>query len=418
MKTFIRSSDQQLAVLASSTDFLPRSYIFRTGGILEENRVEPEPLPAKSWTFRMARSKKKSDAPPATAGDSGFRVKIFKWIAGVTAVISLIIGVHQVITLGRTARERRQQVAELLAIETVQKGSGNFAGAWASLEKASQLDNSSREVRRAQEDLGMAWLEAGRLSGDNMRFSDIADKVTPALSRAVASEDRSRRADAYAHLGWADFLRSRDGVGGLDPEGSYQKALAEDPDNVYANAMLGHATLWHGGKLDDARRYFAKALATGRGREYVRGLQLAALLNRHAEETEDETIRVANEMHKGSEKPDAVPAPMRDRLFSIYYDRVAVPRPRPEFLAVVPPAEHLATFKWLFAEMNLEEGKSLQREYWLATLEEASGQTAAALQRFRSLRSVFPPEASRLSESIDAALKRLSQNEPQRHPPP
>jgi tetratricopeptide (TPR) repeat protein len=342
-------------------------------------------------------------------GEPGVRAKIFKWIAGVTAIASLILGVQQVVSIGAAARQKRRQVTELLATEKVQKDSGNFAGAWEGLEKASLLDSSSREVRRAQEDLGMAWLEASRLSGETQKFSDIVEKVTPALARAASSEDRSRRADAYAHLGWADFLRSRDGVGGLDPEASYRKALAEDPKNVYANAMLGHATLWRRGKLEDARRYFATALATGRAREYVRGLQLAALLNNHAEADEDEAIRVANEMRKGSEKFDSLSARIRDRLFSIYYDRVAVPRPRPEFVSVVPPAEHLATFQWLFADANLEEGKSLQREYWLATLEEASGQQVQALQRFRFLSSKLRRDgSSRMSASIDAAITRLS----------
>lgn len=355
----------------------------------------------------MARAKKR--APPAAGADTGLRARVFKWIAGVTAVASLVLVVHQVINLGGAAHQKRRQVAELLAAEKVQKDSGNFAGAWASLEKASLLDSSSRDVRRAQEDLGMAWLEAGRVGGENPKFSDIADKVVPALSRAAASEDRSRRADSYAHLGWADFLRSRDGVGGLDPEASYRKALAEDPKNVYANAMLGHATLWRGGKLEDARHYFANALATRRASEYVRGLQLAALLNNHVEEAEDEAIRVANEMRKGSEKLDPLRARIRDRLFSVYYDRVGFPRPKPEFLSVVPPAEHLATFQWLFADANFEEGKSLQREYWLATLEEASGQQAQALQRFRSLRSRLPRDgSSRMSASVDDAITRLT----------
>jgi tetratricopeptide (TPR) repeat protein len=352
-------------------------------------------------------------ASQGSAGKGGVRGKIFKWIAAITAVISLVLGVQQVVSLGKAARDRRRQVSELLGMEKIQKESGNFTGAWASLEKASGLDDSSKEVRRAQEDLAMAWLEAGRVSSENAKFSEITDKVTPVLSRAVASEDRSRRADAYAHLGWADFLRSRDGVG-ADPEVSYRKALAEDPDNVYANAMLGHAALWHGVNLKEARRYFAAALATGRVREYVRGLQFAALLNPNSEEAEEEAIRVANEMRKSGEKLDAIPARYRDRLFNIYYGRARPPGPRPEFLAVVPPAEHLATFQWLFAGEQFEGGKDVLREYWQATLEEASGQSSEALRRLRSLRSRIQREgsASTLTDSVDGAIARLSRSKP------
>ncbi len=353
----------------------------------------------------MAGTRKRRGASPPAAGETGVRARIFKWIAGITAVISLVIGVHQLVTLGGASRQRRRQVAELLSTESVQRSSGDFAGAWTSLDKAIQIDNSNSQARREQEDLAMAWLDADRPIGENQKFSDLVEKVAPAVSRAAASEDRSRKADAFAHLGWADFLRSRDGVGGLKPEDSYRKALEEDPNNVYANAMLGHLTLWKGRKLDDARRYFATALATGRVREFVRRLQLSALFNYHEEELENEAVRVANEMRKGSEKLNER---ARSNLFSVYYDRIAAPRPKPDFLAVVPPAEHLATVQWLFADASLGDDKKLQREYWLAILEEASGHPAEALQRFRLLRSKLPRGASRMSESVDAAIQRLA----------
>src|SRR5262245_27001799 len=204
----------------------------------------------------MARRRKKSGQAAAAAGDSGIRARVLKWIAFVAAIVSLILGINELLTMNKNARERRRQIAELVSSASVQKGSGDFSGAWASLEKASQADPSNRDVQRAQEDLAMAWLESGR-PGPNAKFFDLTDKVTPVLSRAATSEDRVRRADAFAHLGWADFLRSREGAGGVDPEASYRKALAEDPNNPYAKAMLGHWKLWRGGKLDDARRDFA-----------------------------------------------------------------------------------------------------------------------------------------------------------------
>ncbi len=160
----------------------------------------------------MAGTRKRRGASPPAAGETGVRARIFKWIAGITAVISLVIGVHQLVTLGGASRQRRRQVAELLSTESVQRSSGDFAGAWTSLDKAIQIDNSNSQARREQEDLAMAWLDADRPIGENQKFSDLVERVAPAVSRAAASEDRSRKADAFAHLGWADFLRSRDGV--------------------------------------------------------------------------------------------------------------------------------------------------------------------------------------------------------------
>ncbi|HKF44475.1 MAG TPA: hypothetical protein VKG01_15365 [Thermoanaerobaculia bacterium] len=362
----------------------------------------------------MAKTKKKGGASPSAApGDSGPRAKILKWVGFVTALIGLVLGLNQVISLARGSRERRRQVAELVSSAAVQRDSGDFPAAWASLEKAVQIDGSNQDVRRKQEDLAMAWLDSGR-PGVGATFSALAEKVTPVLSRAAASEDRSRRADAFAHMGWADFLRSREGGGGPDPDGSYRKALAEDPNNPYANAMLGHWTLWRGGKLEEANRLFAAALASGRAREFVRGLQISALLNSHAEEAENEAIRVVNEMRKAGEKSEnALTDVARGRLFSIYFGRIDSPRPRLEFLAVVPPAEHLDTFQWLFARIPFDESKSIQREYWLALLEESAGKTNEALQRLRALRSKLPRHsAGRLTDSVDASITRLSRPEP------
>jgi tetratricopeptide (TPR) repeat protein len=325
-------------------------------------------------------------------------------MAAAATAVSLIIGIRQLVKFIGDSRANRRQVAELLTSEPVQRDSGNFAAAWASLEKAALLDPSRGDVRRAQEDLAMAWLENIRLSGEGAKFFDIVDKVTPVLSLAATAADPSRKADALAHLGWADFLRSRDGVGGLDPEASYHKALAADPRNVYAQAMLGHSILWRGGTLLEARRSFEAALATGRARQYVRGLQLSALFNRRSEEAEDEAVRVANEMRKGSETLGA-----RERFFPIYYDRVRAPQPSAAFLTLLPPEEHLATFRWLFDAGTLDEGRRLVAQYWLATLEEASGQPREALQEFRSLRSkVSGTGPSPLHDSAEAGVKRLS----------
>ena len=90
-----------------------------------------------------------------------------------------------------------------------------------------------------------------------------------------------RKADLLAHLGWADFLRWREGQRQLDPADRYRQALAVDPSNVYAHAMLGHWLLWSSDSVVDANRHFDAALQSGRERPFVRRLQLAGLGNKH-----------------------------------------------------------------------------------------------------------------------------------------
>lgn len=49
----------------------------------------------------------------------------------------------------------------------------------------------------------------------------------------------ARKADLLAHLGWAYFLKQRDGDDSLRPETEYKEALTADADNPYANVFWG-----------------------------------------------------------------------------------------------------------------------------------------------------------------------------------
>jgi hypothetical protein len=69
-------------------------------------------------------------------------------------------------------------------------------------------------------------------------------------------------------------------------------ALAEDPTNVIAHAMLGHWLLWSGDSVAVARQHFSAALSTVRNRRFARALELSAFENK---QSDLETIRVAYE---------------------------------------------------------------------------------------------------------------------------
>lgn len=73
------------------------------------------------------------------------------------------------------------------------------------LHKAKALD--------AQADCGMVLVAHARTTGNEARFCDVVDPLTPALAQALATAGGARAADLLAHLGWADFLRSQDGNG-------------------------------------------------------------------------------------------------------------------------------------------------------------------------------------------------------------
>ena len=330
---------------------------------------------------------------------------ILKWVGYATAILSLLFGIRELVKIVSDRIESRRKIEDLLKSEDVELKVRDYAAAWRSLDQASQVDPNSGKVHLAQENVAMAWLEDVHL-GEGQKFSDISEKVEPVLSRGIAStKDPQRSADLLAHLGWAYFLRSRDGVFGLDPVGAYSKAAAEDKNNPYAEAMWGHWILWNQGKLSEAAQHFSSALASGRKRDFVRALQFAALENCPNGECDAEMIRVANDIRKENGTIDAHTV---RRIYSNYYDRVFSPNPLTnQFLNVIPPAEHLATFHWLCDGLDLDDSESMLRMGYLATLEEAAGQKEEALATYRTLRAKVPMHSGPLSDAIDGGIKRL-----------
>jgi tetratricopeptide (TPR) repeat protein len=163
-------------------------------------------------------------------------------------------------------------------------------------------------------------------------------------------------------MGWGDFLKSnKDGQGGLTPEVLYQKSLELDPENPYAHSLLGFHLILSGASLEDAKKHFERALASGRERGYVRYMQLAALLYYQNENLENEAIKIINAMRLAGEK---LPPGDRDyslqwsKLWGIYYFRVLRGNEQQSFLSALSPADHLATFQWLFPGDAIPENKA------------------------------------------------------------
>jgi len=331
---------------------------------------------------------------------------VLKWVGSLTAILSLFFGIRQLVKIVSDRVEANRKIDALLKSEDVELKVRDYAAAWRSLEQASQVTPDSAKVHLAQENLAMAWLDDVHLR-EGEKFSDISEKVEPVLSRGAAStKDSQRSADLLAHIGWAYFLRTRDGVFGLDPVGVYSKAAAQDRNNPYAEAMWGHWILWNRGKLSDASQHFSSALVSGRQRDFVRTLQFAALGNCPNGGCDAEIIRVANEIRKENGTIDADTV---HRIYSNYYGRVFSPDPSANrFLNVIPPGEHLATFHWLFDGLDFDESESMLRGGYLATLEEAAGQREEALANYRALRAKVPMHTGPLSDAIDAGIKRLS----------
>ena len=338
-------------------------------------------------------------------GSSSFS-QILKWVGAATAILSLIAGVRGLQKMVGDRLEAHRQIDTLLTAERIQQQSRDYASAWKSLDQARRIDQDAAAVRAAQENLAMDWLENIRVSGAE-RFSDIAEKLEPVITQGVALEkSATRRADLEAHLGWLYFLRSREGSSGPDPAATYALAAEKDRDNPFAQAMWGHWILWNNGSIADSGTHFSSALSSDRHRDYVRRLQLSALLNCEKPECEAELVRVLNSIRK---EQGAVDADEERRLLSIY-DSALIERESPtrNFVDAIPPAEQLATFQWLFGKLELDNSTSLLRAFDQTFFEENAGQREAALAGYQAIRRQTAGHPGSLLDRVNAGIKRLA----------
>ena len=320
------------------------------------------------------------------------RWKILKMVGKATAVISLLLALNQVTGLVQEFRIHHREFWDAMKTGREQVEREDYAAAYESFKRASELDPIDRDALDMEADAAMLWLENIYYIQEGQHFSDIVNPLLPVLYRARGHSTGPKAADLLAHIGWANFLRSRDfrsrrGAmpAGVSVEPNYQDALRLDPNNPYAHAMWGHWILWEYGELNAALAHFSAALRSGRARPFVRHLQLCSLYNSDGADMHRELFRVANEMRKNQE---SITRGDRSRAFdeSIEF-RLDHQSELLQILNVVPRSEAEATYDWLSQgyEVQDEPFKSLRREFITATLVEIEGKNGEAMSRYQSL---------------------------------
>jgi HEAT repeat protein len=347
----------------------------------------------------------------------GTLAAILKWVGAATAVLSLVFGVYQLVRTVGDIRAQHRQVVELLKLGKDQQAARDYTAAWASFAKAAKaaqaggeiakllgsLSADQRRTREARENLAMVWAEDVHVP-EGKTFSDVVDKLIPVLTRGAEGTTGVREADLLAHIGWANFLRSRDGVLNLAIEEKYREALQIDPANPYAHAMWGHWLIVDGNHLREAKQHFAAAVKSGRERPFVRQYQLAALEWVGEDENKMELIRVCNDMRKDHE-----PLSQEDRRRILSHTIfLYMEAPRAKLAEILPADEDLATYRWLLR--GTDTTQSNYQNFALARLSEAAGDCDTAQRLYVLL--LGTTTSSKVREGLERCRQRFPELKP------
>ena len=340
--------------------------------------------------------------------------RALKWMGGITAVISLVLGTLQINGLFSDWQERKVAVSQLISAAALQTDSSDYKGAWKLIDEALSLNPSSLSARQQQMTTAMAWLRNIQVQG-NDTFSYIADKLLPTLYLGSVNENANVAANALTHIGWANYLRTSEGVSGLEVGEYYRRALNIDPGNVYAHVMLGYWVLSPVNKDPDsdadlvlAKLNFSAALGSDQDHEFVRKLQLSALRQaRHGSIVQVEFVRVAQEI---MQENGTLSQSNRAGVFLALQDIIASNKSTDKSAASainqlteeLSPAAILVLFEWLDYNKNTPNGILIN-----ARMEARAGNLESAVSYYQALINTTATSSSN-KEIAQQEINRLS----------
>jgi hypothetical protein len=344
---------------------------------------------------------------------------VMKWVGIVTALISFGTALYGLVHAAGELRDHKRMFREQFDSGRRQWSAGDFADAWDSFTHAEAtvvdegvfakllggLNAEQREVRTAEQDLAMEWLRNSRVQ-DGSQFSGITDRLVNLLAVGADASSGARRGDLLAHLGWAYFLKWRDGDERLRPETEYKEAVAADAKNPYANVFWGHWILWNHGSLNDGNARFAIALSSGRAHSGVRHFQLSALANARSQDTDAAWLRAISDMHAANEMIDSsLRAEICNRYEEALHDEALMQR----IVAAVPAPQQIELIQTLLKSQGISEAQKSTLTIALAVSQQTAGRTQEALQTWKDLAVELKSQPHSIwSDRVDAAIVKLA----------
>ena len=357
---------------------------------------------------------------------SGPRIKrawtvILAWIGGVSAVLGLIGTVTGFFGNIQGHFHHDTQLDSEMAVAQSQSRQGDFEASVQSYADILKAEPLYRPALDQHLQATMLWVENYHVylkpgEDPGAAVASQLDQIIAILDAALARTKGTAAADVQAHLGWAHWLNEHVARREFPPntaaERNFRAALATDPSNVYANAMLGNWMTQNGGSLTEAVQHFNSAIASGKDRSFVRTLQLDGLKNRDEPGARTALMKAVNEMRKNGEPLNAED---KHRILGFCCDPgVTDYAELTESLSAVNADDTWQTYLWLDDQENSGEDMKYQRlihDFIKANIDEISGDKQKSLSEYQVLHDELKNQGSTLEDSVDQAIARLSQRQ-------
>jgi hypothetical protein len=355
------------------------------------------------------------EAGNVSAKHAGPWGRIRRWAKSIAAIIAAVgvisagvgyitSGVEFFSSISDYFRDQ-SEVRSLITAADERLARADFEAAWLTNAKARQLAPRNTTAAEQQARVAMTWLRSMYVAipVSAQRVNETVDPLKSALIERLGDTRGREKANLYAHIGWANFLRYRAGRPQADIVEEFDAAIREDADNPYAHAMRGFWILSSGGPIDRARGDLDAALRSGVDPAHTDLLVTKGLLSNTSDAFMLGAIEYADRIRKAGRNIDD-----STKKQLLWYYSISL-RDRDLLAGInttVPVAEQSSFLDWL-RQANVEASDKRVATYFMAFFAERGGKTEDALRLYRELITTSRGAGENLTELSQAGVRRL-----------
>jgi len=315
-------------------------------------------------------------------------VRILKWAGGIASVAGIVTTAVQLYKLVQPVLEREAIVQQMVRTAEQHRSAGNHESATILIDEALELNPASLDARIGRIQVVMdqvrqtLWLEE--------KDKPKLEVLIPDLYQGVGFEQADKRfaANAYAHLGWLNYLR-QDRWDSYPVASNFKKALELDAGNAFAHVFWASVCEENcQDRVAHAVEHFEAARKTGRDAEFVRLRTFSLLCERDLVLAWPHCFafleQVKDTAFWSTERKRAISR----RLLRIFEDE----RQFSDMRGVATDIALAPSLERFFGDPDLQElfdGKNdpFSRDLWEARVEDLDGNAQAAEVLYRGLRN-------------------------------